>query len=140
LQDLSIPILRTLETPQQQTHSDEEVMTYSLLQQGESQKWRPVQCIPKATVTPKYEILSDWVGTNVQFVKYHTIIGKLWGILPTERDLIAWINSQWKPASHFELKLESKVFFYSFQDQKDRERIFENGQYFFCSAGLDLRY
>jgi hypothetical protein len=42
-------------------------------------KWKPTQCIPKVEKIPKYEIHSEQMGSYVQFMKDHTVIGKFWG-------------------------------------------------------------
>jgi len=103
--------------------------------------WKPGHCIPKADATPQYEIKSKCLSGHVQYMKDHAIIGKFLWTWPTERDLLVWINSRWKPTCHIDIKLGSKGFFtVSFENEKEREHIFEGGPYFFCSAGLHLRY
>ena len=62
------------------------------------------------------------------------------GIWPIEKMLVGWINSTWKPQGHYDLHLGAKGFFtIIFFNEEDRTKIFENGPYFFNSAGLFLR-
>jgi hypothetical protein len=72
-------------------------------------------------------------------MRYHTNIGKFMGIWPSKKELITWVNTQCKPKGNIELKLGSKGFFtIIFTCTEDRERIFEEGPYFFNSASLHL--
>ena len=73
-------------------------------------------------------------------MKERAFIGKLVGIWPSEKTLMGWINTAWKPQGHYDLQLGAKGFFtVIFFNEEDRTRIFESGSYFFNSAGLFLR-
>ena len=73
-------------------------------------------------------------------MKERALIGKFAGIWSTEKMLVGWINSTWKPQGHYDLQLGAKGFFtIIFFNEEDRTKIFENGPYFFNSAGLFLR-
>ena len=73
-------------------------------------------------------------------MKERALIGKFVGIWPTEKTPMWWINSTWKPQGHFDLQLGAKGFFTIILfNEEDRTKIFENGPYFFNSAGLFLR-
>ena len=70
----------------------------------------------------------------------HALIGKFIGLQPSEKALIWWINSTWKPKGHYDLHLGSKGFFtVSIISQEDRNRIIDDGPYFDYSAGLFLQ-
>ena len=70
----------------------------------------------------------------------HDLIGKFIGIQPSEKALLWWINSTWKPKGHYDLHLGSKGFFIvSFISQEDQNRIIDGGPYFYYLAGLFLR-
>jgi hypothetical protein len=69
------------------------------------------------------------------------LIGKFLGLWPAERDLHKWIKYWWHPKGDYELQLSSKGFFtIILYNLEDKDRIFENGPYFFNSAGLFLRF
>jgi hypothetical protein len=103
--------------------------------------WELGKCIPQSTTAPRYVINSARVGENTQFMKEHALIGKFMGLWPSERDLMHWIKTWWNPKGHYELQLSSKGFFtIIFFNLEDKDRIFENGMYFFNSAGLYLRF
>jgi hypothetical protein len=71
----------------------------------------------------------------------HALIGKLLGLWPFERDLHKWIKHWWNPRGDYEVQLSSKGFFtIILYNLEDKDRIFENGPYFFNSAGLFLRF
>ena len=70
----------------------------------------------------------------------HYLIGKFIGLQPSEKALIWSINSKWKPKGHYDSHLGSKCFFtVSFISQEDRNRIIDDGPYFYYSASLFLR-
>ena len=70
----------------------------------------------------------------------HALIGKFIGIQPSEKALIWWINSTWKPKGHFDLHLGSKGFLtISFISLEDRNHILDGGPYFYYCAGMFLR-
>jgi hypothetical protein len=94
--------------------------------------WKPGHCIPKAGCNTSIRDQIEVPKWYVQYMRDHAVIGKFLGIWPTERDLLAWINSRWKPTCHIEIKLGSKGFFtVIFENEKEREHIFEGGPYFF---------
>ena len=70
----------------------------------------------------------------------HALIGKFIGLQPSEKALLWWINSTWKPKGHYNLHLGLKGFFTaSFISQEDWSLIIDGGPYFYYSAGLFLR-
>ena len=73
-------------------------------------------------------------------MKESALIGKFVGICPTEKTLVWWINTTWKPQGHYDLQLGAKGFFTIILfNEEDRMRILENGPYFYNSMGLFLR-
>jgi hypothetical protein len=71
----------------------------------------------------------------------HTLIGKFLGLCPSECDLIRWIKDWWNPKGNYEVQLSSKGFFtIILYNLKDKDRIFDNGPYFYNSARLFLRF
>ena len=50
------------------------------------------------------------IKEKIQFMADHALIGKFIGLQPSEKDLIWWINSTWKPKGHYDLHLGSKGF------------------------------
>ena len=73
-------------------------------------------------------------------MKERALIGKFVWIWPIEKTLVWWINTSWKPQGHYNLQLGAKVFFtIIFFTEEDRMQIFENGPYFYNSAGLFLK-
>ena len=55
------------------------------------------QCVPKSNTVPRLQIKSDKVREEIQYMKERALIGKFVGIWPTEKMLVGWINSTWKP-------------------------------------------
>jgi len=101
----------------------------------------PGQCIPKTAVLPSIALKPENLRKRIQYMKDHALIGKFIGIWPTEKALLWWIQTHWKPKGHFDLQLGSKGFFtIIFFNMEDRNRVFEGGPYFFNSAGLYLRF
>ena len=73
-------------------------------------------------------------------MKTYAIIGKFMGIWPTERSLLHWISTKWKPKAHFDIQLGSKGFFtIIFTLLEDKDRVLEGGPYFFNFVDLFLR-
>ena len=73
-------------------------------------------------------------------MKERVLIGKFVGICPTEKTLLWWINSTWKPQGHFDLQLGAKGFFtIIFFNEEDRTKIFENGPCFYNFDGPLLK-
>jgi hypothetical protein len=103
--------------------------------------WEPGKCIPQLEKAPRYVISSTRVGEHTEFMKEHALIGKFLGLWPSERDLHKWIKHWWNPKGDYEVQLSSKGFFtIILYNLEDKDRIFENGPYFFNSAGLFLRF
>ena len=101
--------------------------------------WEPGKCIPQLEKSPRYIISSTRVGEHTQFMKEHALIGKFLGLWPTKRDLNKWIKHWWNPKGDYEVQLSSKGFFtIILYNLEDKDKIFENGTYFFKSAGLFL--
>ena len=71
----------------------------------------------------------------------HALICKFVGVCPSERDLTNWIKQKWQPPGHIELKLGVKGFFtVIFSNLQDKEKVFENGPYFYYNVGLFMRF
>lgn len=97
-------------------------------------------CKSMAAERPKIELPSHRVNGQIQFMKDHALIGKFIGFWPTEKALHGWILAKWKPKGHVTLQLGPKGFFTTiFLCIEDRNRIMDQGPYFFNSAGLYLR-
>jgi hypothetical protein len=110
-------------------------------QPKQPRRWEPGKCIPQTEKPPRYLISSTRVGEHMQFMREHALIGKFLGLWPAERDLNKWIKHWWNPKGEYELQLSSKGFFtIILYNLEDKDRIFENGPYFFNSAGLFLRF
>jgi hypothetical protein len=74
-------------------------------------------------------------------MKEHSLIGTFLGLWPLERDLMRWIKTWWNPKGDYDVQLSSKGFFtIIFYNLEDKDRIFENGPYFYNSAGIFLRF
>jgi len=81
------------------------------------------------------------INERIQYMKDHALIGKFIGIWPIEKALTRWINVTWKPKGRVDLHLWFKGFFTMvFNNLKDRERVFEDGPYFYNSTRLYLPY
>jgi len=78
---------------------------------GKSGRREPGQCIPKMAVIPSLALQSENLRKRIQYMKDHALIAKFIGIWPTEKALIGWIQSHWKPKGHYDLQLGSKGFF-----------------------------
>ena len=90
---------------------------------------------------PLYHITSTRVGEHTQFMIEHALIGKFLGLWPTKRDLARWIKDWWNPKGDYEVQLISKGFFtIILYNIEDKDKIFDNGPYFYNSAGLFLRF
>lgn len=75
------------------------------------------------------------------YMRDHALLCKFVGVWPSERDLTKWILQKWQPQGHIELKLEAKGFFtVIFFNLQDKEKVFENGLYFYYNAGLFMRF
>jgi hypothetical protein len=105
------------------------------------QGWESGKCIPQMDKTLRYLISSTGVGEHTQFMREHTLIGKFLGLWPFERDLNKWIKHWWNPKGDYEVQISSKGFFtIILYNPEDRDRIFENGSYFYNSTGLFLHF
>ena len=58
---------------------------------------RTGQCVSKSKTVPKLQIKSERVREDIQYMKERALIGKFVGIWPTEKTLVWWINTTWKP-------------------------------------------
>ena len=97
-------------------------------------------CVAKSKIVSKLQISSERVMEDIQYMKEHALINKFFRIWPTEKTLVWWINTTWKPQGHCDLQLEEKGFFMIiFFNEEERNRIFYHGPYFLNSAGLFLR-
>jgi hypothetical protein len=103
--------------------------------------WEKGKCIPQSEKPPRYLISSTRVGEHTQFMREHALIGKFLGLWPSERDLTRWIKHWWNPKGDYEIQLSSKGFFtIILYNLEDKDKIFENGPYFYNSAGIFLRF
>jgi hypothetical protein len=104
-------------------------------EKGQNQKKRLKNgCLPKTTENPKYKVTSNGIRHYIQRMKDHALIGKFMGIWPSEKSLQIWIKARWKVKGRIDLELGSKGFFTTvFSDSADREKVFEEGPYFFNS-------
>eukprot|EP00253_Pinus_taeda_P022142 PITA_22142 len=97
-------------------------------------------CKPVAAERPKIKLPNHRVNGQIQFMKDHALIGKFISFWPTKKELQGWISTKWKPKGHVTLQLGPKGFFtVIFLCIEDRNRIIDEGPYFFNSAGLYLR-
>jgi hypothetical protein len=106
-----------------------------------SNPWMPGKCIPQAPQAPKYVINSPCIEEKKQYMRDYALVGKFLGLWPSERDLIKWKHQWWKLKGHYEIKMGSNSFFtIILHNLEDRNRIFDEGPYFFNLAGLFLRF
>jgi hypothetical protein len=106
----------------------------------ESHGWELGKCIPQPDKPPRYTIKSTRVGEHTQFMREHSLIGKILGLWPLERDLMRWIKDWWNPKGDYEAQLNSKGFFtIILYNLEDKDKIFDNGPYFYNSTRLFLR-
>jgi hypothetical protein len=103
--------------------------------------WELGKCMLQTNSTPRDLISLDRVGENTQFMKEHMLIGKCQGLWSSERDLMKLIKTWWNPERNYELHLGLNGFFtIILYNLEDKDKIFENGPYFFNSGGLYLRF
>ena len=101
---------------------------------------KPGHCVAKSKIVSKLQISSERVMEDIQYMKEHALINKIFGIWPAEKTLVWWINTTWKTQGHYDLQLGAKGFFtIIFFNEEDRMKIFENGPYFYNLVGLFLR-
>ena len=78
-------------------------------------------CLPKSKTVPKLHIKSTRFGEDISYMKECALIGKFVGIKPSEKTLMWWINTTWKPQGHYDLQLGEKGFFtVIFFNEEDR--------------------
>jgi hypothetical protein len=71
----------------------------------------------------------------------HALIQKFMGIWPSEKALQIWIKVRWNVKGKIDLQLGSKGFFTKvFTKLKERDKVFEEGPYFFNSTSLHMRF
>ena len=81
------------------------------------------------------------IGNYIQNMKDHTLIGKFMGIWPSAKALMRWVSTRWKIKGQVDLKLGFKGFFTTiFSNPSDRNKVLDEGPYFFNSTGLHLCY
>lgn len=97
-------------------------------------------CLPRAVKKPRFVIPASKLDEYREYMKNHALICKFIGVWPSEKDLLKWIQIKWQSKGHIDLKLGAKGFFtVIFFNLLDKERIFEEGPYFYSNAGLFLR-
>ena len=105
-----------------------------------SQGWEPGKFFPQSDKPPRYIIRSTGIGEHTHFMREHALIRKFLGLWPSERDLLRWIKYWWNPKGDYEVHLSSNGFFtIILYNLEDKDKIFDNGPYFYNSAGLLLR-
>ena len=72
---------------------------------------RTGQCVLKSKTVTRLQIKSERVREDIQYMKERVLIGKFVGTWPTEKTLVWWINTMWKPQGHYNLQLGAKGFF-----------------------------
>jgi hypothetical protein len=88
--------------------------------------------LAKTGEKPKYEDTSVEIGNYIQWIKDHSLIGRLMGIWPWEKSLQIWIKYRWKVKGQINLKLGSKGFFIVvFSKPREQDKVFEKVPYFF---------
>jgi hypothetical protein len=106
-----------------------------------SHGWEPGKCISQSEKPPRYLISLTRVGEHTQFMREHALINKFLGIWPSEHDLTRWIQDWWNPKGDYEVQLNSKGFFMIIlYNLEDKDKIFDNGPYFYNSIGLFFRF
>lgn len=74
-------------------------------------------------------------------MKDHALICKFLGSWPSKKEPEKWIQQRWKAKGHIDLKLGARGFFtIIFSNLEDKERIFDDGPYFFNNVGLFMRH
>jgi hypothetical protein len=82
-------------------------------------------CILQMDEIPHFEIKSTQINQTIQYMQDHALICKFMGLWPSEKALVWWIKTHWKPKGDLELKLGSKgLFIVIFNQTEDRKRIF----------------
>lgn len=96
--------------------------------------------LPRESKKPQFLIPNNKLENYIKYMKDHASICKFIGIWPLEMDLIKWIQLKWKPKCHNDLKLSVRGFLtVIFTSLEDKERILENGSYFYYNVSLFMR-
>jgi hypothetical protein len=66
--------------------------------------------------------MSPILGQNIQYMQDHALICKFMGLWPSEKVLLWWIKTRWKPKGDVSLKLGSKGFFTTIFNQVEDEK------------------
>jgi hypothetical protein len=83
--------------------------------------WKKPPLIPSMAQLPT-------MAQNIQYMQEHALIYKFMRYWPSEKALVWWIKTHWKPKGEVELKLGSKRFFMTiFNLAKYQERVFQGG-------------
>lgn len=99
------------------------------------------RCLPCVEKRPKFVIPANKLERYRSYMRDHALIFKFVGVWLSERDLTKSIQQKWQPQGHIELKLGAKGFFMViFSNLQDKERVFENGPYFYYNVGLFMHF
>ena len=91
--------------------------------------------MPRDFEIPTMQVRPSKLRDHIQHMQDHALIGKFVGLQPSEKALVWWINSTWKPKGHFDLQLGSKGFFtIIFFNMEGRDRVMDVAPYFFYST------
>lgn len=97
-------------------------------------------CRPKMEITPRVVLNNPALQELREHMETYAIIYKFMGLWPTKNDLYTWIKYHWKPKGNIDLHHGSKGFFtVVFTNNKDKDKIFEGGPYFFAAVGLYMQ-
>lgn len=101
---------------------------------------RPQNCQDKASMNLRLEMRYIAMGSEIEYMKRHTVICRILGWWPQESILKWWISQKWKMKDSVDLRLCEKGFFNAiFTHTEDRDKVFEDGPYFHNSSGLHMR-
>jgi len=90
----------------------------------------------RTSKNPKDEVTSPNIRNYIQNMKDCALIGKFMGIWPSEKSLMGWVSTRWKIKGKVDLKLGSKGLFTTiFSNLTGKDKVFEEGPYFFNSVG-----
>jgi hypothetical protein len=72
-------------------------------------------------------------------MRKHALIDKFLGLWPSKRDIMRWIKDWLNPKGDYEMQHSSKgIFTIILYNLEDKDRIFDNGPYFFNSTNIFL--
>ena len=92
--------------------------------------------LPKLDHIPTMHKKSIGLRDQIQFMKDYALIGKFVGKLPSDKSLLWWIRSTWKPNRNYDLHLGSKGFFtISFTNMEYHNRILDGVSISFSGLG-----